>query len=542
MYQKHSAPYWGRDAMRLCGLLTGALLTLTLGASTAMAQGGGEGQGESLRSFEVGDIQDQMELDITPVPVGMGALFVPSMTDPALEPTVTVLSNGNRVASGKPGKRIVLPPGDYIVRFGSGASDVRPEQSVRVIEGVTSPIEPFFGAVRITAVDTDGRPVEVPYVIASLDGKTVYDDGKTAEDASYSSTQTWIVKPGRYNIALGGDLEAERGRFATMVTPGQVLRYRLVVEDDELLRVEFAQREVVVEPSIWRLRWVIGGDFGFERTENNLASFNGDALRIGAFTKASIGLDTGNHLAQTNIGLDETWLALDSQIGQGLPLQKINDELNLEMLYNYRLGGIIGPYVRVAGSTAFFDTYVYPEQDTTITRFNRDGEAVGRTTANSGDEVKLFDSFAPLLVQETAGIGLTFVDNDVITFIIRGGVGARQSYYQGGVFVLGSNATILNVEALEDKQQLGGAASAVFGLRLGDAFSLSSSLGSFIPQEQIVSGEAFKPVYRLDNTAALSLGKFASLVYDVTLRRDDVQIDQMQMRQNISLRLQHTLF
>lgn len=535
MFPKHYVQVPGRICSALC-----FSLALTSFASPIMAQE--EGAGTNLDAFEVGKLQDQMELDITPVPVGMGALFIPSMTDPALEPVVTVLSNGNRVASGKPGKRIVLPPGDYIVRFGSGEADSRPEKSVRVIEGVTSPVEPFFGAVRITAVDKDGRPVEVPYTIASLDGKIQYTGVKTAEDGSYSATQTWIIPAGRYNIALGKTADGETNRFATVISDGQVLRYRLVVDDDELQRVEFAQKEVVVEPSIWRFRWVIGGDFGFERTENNLASFNGDAMRIGASTNASIGLDTGNHLAQTNIGLDETWLALDSSVGEGLPLQKINDELSLEILYNYRLGGIVGPYVRASGSTAFFDTNLYLDDDTTITYFDDQGEQINRRTATRGDEVRLLQGFAPLFVQEDAGVGLTFVDNDVVTFIIRGGVGARQSYYRGGGFVTYSDANTINVENLTDKEQFGGAASAVFGLRLGDVFSLSSSFGSFVPQDQILSGAEFAPVYRLDNTAALSLGKFAALVYDVTLRRDDVQIDQMQLRQNISLRFQHTLF
>jgi hypothetical protein len=499
-------------------------------------------EGADLDAFEVGKLQDQMELDITPVPVGMGALFVPSMTDPALEPVITVLSNGSRVASGKPGKRIVLPPGQYIVRFGSGEATSRPERSISVIEGVTTPVEPFFGAVRITAVDTDGRPVSVPYVIESLDGKISFGPSKTAEDGGYTSTKTMIVPAGRYNIALGKTIDTESNRFATVVAEGQVLRYRLVVDDDQLSRVEFAQREVVAEPSIWRFRWVLGGDFGFERTENNLAAFNGDALRVGAFMDSTIGLDTGNHLALTNIRLDETWLALESQVGQRLPLQKINDELSLEVLYNYRLGGIIGPYVRASGSTAFFDTYLYPDQAITVTTSDRDGSDVTVRTVDAGDELRLFQGFAPMLIQEDAGIGLTFVDNDVITFIVRGGVGARQSTYRGGGFVTNSSGQEVAIERLEDKQDFGAAASAVFGLRLGGVFSLDSRFTSFMPQEQVFQEEDFGPVYRFDNTAALSLGKFAALVYDITLRRDDVQIDEMQMRQNISLRLQYTLF
>lgn len=525
-----------RRWMRYGVVSLSALVVLT-SATVASAQ-----QGEDLDAFEVGKLQDQMELDITPVPVGMGALFIPSMTDPSLEPRVLVYSGGDRVATGSPGKRIVLPPGDYRVVFGSGDEATRAERTVRVTEGVTSPVDPFFGAVRITAVDRSGRPVATRYVISRSDGAITWKPARTSEEGSYSTTPTWILAPGRYNIALGGRADTDDDRFAVSIAPGEVLRYRLVVDDDELVRVEFAEREVLVEPSIWRLRWVIGGDFGLERTSSQLASFNGDALRLGAYTNTTLGLDTGNHLALTNIRLDESWLALESEVGQGLPLQKLTDEFSVEVLYNYRLGGIIGPYVRASGRTSFFDTYLYPGQDMDLTIQNSDGTPSSTRTAVAGDDFRLMQGFAPLFAQEGVGVGLTFVDNDYVSFIVRGGAAARQSYYRGGTFIQSATASTATLVILDDKQDLGGEATAVFGLRLGGVFSLESSFESFVPQGQIFSGDDFKPVYRFDNTVALSLGRFAALVYDVTLRRDDVQIEQMQIRQNLSLRLTHTLF
>lgn len=506
-------------------------------ASPALAQQ----QGERLDAFEMGKLQDQMELDITPVPVGMGAIFVPSLTDPSLEPRVIVFSGGDRVASGSPGKRIVVPPGRYRVVFGAGPDDARAARDVEVVEGVTSPVEPFFGGVRVTAINTSGRPVEAEYVIASLDGETVWEPRETSEEASYNETPTWILPPGRYVLALGDDPEAEQGTMAFSVAEGEVLRYRLVVDGDRLARVEFAEREVVVEPSIWRLQWVLGGDFGLERTRRQLASFNGDALRVGAFTNTTVGLDTGNHLALMTVRLDESWIALESDFGRGLPLQKLTDELDLELLYNYRLGGIIGPYVRASGRTSFFDTSYFPDRDVTLTFRNSSGEQVIRT-ASRGDTVSLFKAFTPLIVQEGVGLGLTFVDNRAVTFIVRGGAAARQSWYNGGSIILDETNGRLDLLRLDDKQNLGAEATAVFGLRLGGVFSIESSFESFLPQEQLVGGEELSPVYRLDNTVALSVGQFAAIVYDLTFRRDDQQIEDNQVRHNLSLRLQHTLF
>jgi hypothetical protein len=523
----------------LWGVLVAVMLGVTLTDTTeAMAQE----QGANLDSFQMGKLQDQLELDVTPVPVGMGALFVPSLTDPTLEPRVIVFSGVDRVASGTTGKRIVLPPGTYRVVFGAGPEQARATREVRVVEGVTTPLEPFFGAVRVTAVNTKGRPVPTEYVIASRGNDTVWGPRDTAEDASYNKTPTWILPPGRYTIALGDDPETDESRFVISVGEGEVLRYRLVVDNEKIVRVEFAEREVVVEPSIWRLQWVLGGDFGFERTSRQLASFNGDALRIGAYTNATVGLDTGNHLALLNVRLDESWIALESEFGRGLPLQKLTDELNTQLLYNYRLGGIVGPYVRASGRTSFFDTYYFPERDVTYQTTDADGDVSSPREADPGDEVTLFNRFYPLILQEGAGIGLTFVDNKYVTFIVRGGAAARQSFYNGGRFITSIDTGRVNMLRLSDKQDYGGEATAVFGLRFGGVFSLESNFESFLPQDQIFQQTTFRPVYRLDNTVALSLGPFAALVYDLTFRRDDTQIEDMQIRHNLSLRIQSTLF
>ena len=449
-----------------------ALFTLVALASTSPALA--QSEGASLDAFEVGKIQDQMELDVTPVPVGMGAVFVPSLTEPTLEPRIIVFSGTDRVASGQPGKRIVLPPGSYRVVYGAGPEEARASREVRVVEGVTTPLEPFFGGVRITAVNTAGRPVETKYVLAALGNNTVWPVRETSEAGSYNKTETWILPPGRYTLALGADPSADEGRIAFSLAQGEVLRYRMVVDGDKLVRVDFAEREVVVEPKIWRFQWVLGGDFGFERTSRQLASFNGDALRIGAYTNATAGLDTGNHLALLSLKLDESWLALESEFGRGLPLQKLTDELNMQLIYNYRLGGIIGPYMRASGRTSFFKTYYFPEEDVTIETRDIDGDVVVRS-ASRGDDVRLSTPLYPLITQEGVGLGLTFIDNDIFTFIVRGGGAARQSRYNGARLITGSQNGRVQMLRLADKQDFGGEATALVGLRLGGIFSVESS-------------------------------------------------------------------
>lgn len=522
----------------LCGLVSVFSAWAPGLSAPAFAQ---QAQGESAQAFEAGSTQEQLELDLTPVPVGMGAIFVPSLTDPKLEPPVMVFQGEDRVAIGRTGQRLVVPPGRYRVVVGHGSLAQRASKEIEIIDSVTTPLEGLFGAVRITAVDRDGRPIEQDYIITALDQRSSWGPTRTSEKPDYVATSTWALPEGRYAIALGDDAQREESRFVFTVRAGEVLRYRLVVDDERLLRTEFASSQIVVEPKIFKLSWVIGADGGLERTSRQLTSFNGDTIRLGAFTKASFALDTGNHLAQLSLGLDESWLGLESRFGRGLPLQKVTDEASAELLYNYRLGGILGPYARATVATAFFPTILHPERDTTLSIRDINGDVTTRTAA-AGDELRLFDSLNPLALQEGVGLGLTILNNKYLSMSLRGGGAARQVSYNGGLYleqVRGDNLTLVK---LADKQSFGAEATALFGLRLGQTFSYSATFNAFVPKEQVLNDDEFLPVYRLDNNVALSLGRFAALVYTATFNRDDTQIEQTQFRHNLTLRLQHTLF
>lgn len=509
---------------------------LTLCPLVAVAQ-----EGAKLDAYEVGKLEDQLALDVTPVPVGMGALFVPSLTDPTLEPRVQVFSGAQRVALGSPGKRIVLPPGRYKVTFGQGPLAARASADVEIVDSVTTPLSPFFGAVRFTAADLDGRPIAQRYTLSSLDGTRVWDSKDTSELADYVSTPTWILPPGQYVLALGNDADGEESRFAFAVHPGEVLRYQLVVDDDRLVRTEFAQAELLVEPSIFKLEWVIGADAGLDRTQRQSSAFNGESLRIGAFTRARLGIDTGNNLAQLTVRLDQSWIGLESLAGRGLPLQKLNDELNAELLYNYRLGGIIGPYVRATGRTSFFDTNLYPERPTTvITRDSAGGSS--REEVGRADTVRLMEGWRPFVAQEGVGLGLALLNNEVIDLSLRGGVAARQSRYNKGRILIDADDDTFTTLQLDSSDLYGLEGTAVLGLRFGDVFGYQTYFDVFMPQDQLLDDAELRPVYRWGNTVTLSVGRFAAIVYDGMLHRDDVQIEDMQQRHTLSLRLQHTLF
>ena len=488
-------------------------------------------------------VRDQLDEDVTPLPAGMAALFVPSLTDAALEPVVIVLHGSDRVAAGRTGERIVLPPGTYRVMVGQGPRTGRAMTDVKVLDGITTPVPAFFGALRVALIDASGHRQGAMYVVASEDGRDVYGPirAPVGENAA-ADTTTWLLPPGNYTFALGKDPETQRDAFAFRITKGEAIRYRVVLDDGRILRTEFGETDFVERQGIWRLRWALGATATLSSHQNQFTGLNGSSAQLGAFSRLEGGLDTGNHLALLRFNVDEAFLGLDSAFGADVPLRSITNEAEAELLYNYRIGGILGPYARGLARTSFFEDEYFPDEDVVLQTRSESGELVDQGVASRNDRVNLFGAFAPLTIQEGVGLGLTFVDNEDVSLTVRGGVAARQAMYRDGRFVESREGATVTLVRLEDNERYGGELTATAGFRISDVIAYETRFDSFVPSEQIADGDEVRPIFRWDNTIPLRLSRGASLVYTFSLRRDELAIDELQTLQGLAVRFQHVLF
>lgn len=496
--------------------------------------------GSPLAQKESGSISDQLDMDITPIPIGMGALFVPSLTDAGREPAVLVYYGDERVAWGRTGERIVVPPGEYKVVVGHGELEDRPQTTVRVVDQVTTPVKPFFGAIRISAVNGDYKPVEIDYVIEDGDGRSL-GAGGTADSSKYKNTKTWLLPAKTLVIGLENGDEATRNAISVSLAPGQVLRYRLIMDGNRLVQAQLAERELAHEAKWWRLRWVIGGDASYTQLDGQLGSYNGEYIRAGLFTRASLGIDHGANLALANIDIDESWISITDRPDGERTLQKFTDEVSLELLYNVRLAGIIGPYIRGQARTSLFLTKYTPVQNTVMTIEEIDGGTSSKGIVG-GKDVQLFEAFKPLDARAAGGIGISFVDNQWVTASLRVGAAYRAARYNKGLFLKDFEDTTITAIELADDNSLGAEGGAKLELRLGQNLSVGSELDFFMPLDQLTGDEDQNPVFRLDTSATISINQFLALTYNFYVRQDAYEIDENQISQFVSLRLTHTLF
>jgi hypothetical protein len=484
------------------------------------------------RTYEAGSLQEQLAKDMTPIPSGMASLFVPSLSSSVVEPRVVVLLNGKRIASGTTGSRILVPPGEYEVVVGAGVKEGRAMKRVRAAMGETVVVDSFFGGLRIQAVDADGNPIEVEYTIGRHRSPLSYASTMTQEVQTYEQTPTWLLPAGLYTIALGDDTDTDTDSFVVSVHADELLHYQLVVDDDHLVKADI-QTEIV-EPSanVFTGRLVIGGDLGATQSTAQPAAVDLTSVRLGGFVNAQFGVDYG-------------WAWVFDERRTYAPFNKIFDDARLELLYNFRLGRIVGPYARALANGAVFPTWRTLTGDRAVQTVDKDGVIINQEAIAKGNDVNLMASGGALNGQISAGIGITAVDIKQVSLLLRVGPAVRAGYYQGGKIVKSDDGSTLVIKRLEDPRYVGGELTAVGGLRLFDMFSYETTLDVFAPFQQLTFSDGvsgFDPIYRWDNTVAFNVSSFFDVFYRSTVWNWDLQAEQAAIYQGVGLRISTNLF
>lgn len=517
------------------------------GATTITTEGLARADEGQSRTELADPARDQLDADLTIVPDGYGALFVPALeSDLDPEASVIVELDGETLSVGKLGQRIPLPPGHYRALVGTGPREARSASEIVVVAGETTTLAPSYGVMRISIVDPNGKPEDETYVVGALDTGRSYGPFRPSFKPGQRASIALYLPPGRYVFALGKDPKARDNSVAVLVAAGDVLHYRVVVEDGRIMRTEFGEAATVREPSIFKVRWTLAADGTLGSRLNQLSSYNGDALTLGAYTRLDLGIDTGRHLAEASLLADFAAVGILSSNGASeFPIQKVTDDVRAEVLYNYRLGGVAGPYAHATGYTSLFPTRYYAPVDLRAVTTNEAGNVVRDEAFRKGDDYRLFPELGPLVVQEGAGIG-TKVDLETFRFAFRGGLAARQAFFFDGRAITSQAGTNLNLLQLDDVKTLGVEATAMCGITVRNLLDIDSRLDGFLGENQF--GSLFKdegkyrPVYRWDTTASLKLSRHVALVYTLGLRRDTQALEKDQISHSLRLRLQWSVF
>lgn len=414
-------------------------LVLALSVLTAPALAGG-----SPYLPEAPPPRVQVLHDRTPIPADQGALFVPALTEAALEPSVLLL-DGEEVREIAVGQRVALPPGRYVVLVGSSDPSLSEGSTVEVVAGRTAIAPVRWGALRVEIVDRKLRVHDAPYVLTHVES------GREVELPERLQTEqgasTWLLAPGLYRLAQPNGRGEDRPDFLTVHVPAAGVAHLRVFMDR---RTGFIQGGGVVGPEqvlpadaeeapegIWTGKATVGVQGNLSQT-SGLPGFPDQTLASGSlFLDGTGGIWSQRHhlLLDLRAEQGQQYVAMANQ--SALPLIKANDTLSAGALYSFQLNQGAGLYIRGAGETQLFDTWGIAPEDVELAIRERDGSVSYRQIEAAG-RFKLADGLDPLVLRAGAGLQTSLVNRKHLELSLRAGPGYRW-YGYGGVLVAEDN-------------------------------------------------------------------------------------------------------
>jgi hypothetical protein len=388
---------------------------------------------------------EQLAADTTDVPAGMGALFVPAMTNGIDEPEALVYQGQQQVGAGPNGRRIVLPPGNYTLRVGSAPLNQMVTIPVEVTAGNTTLVPVTWGALVVEVVDENNIPHRGSYELIQVSDRQPYTVGFGADTLVGERIRTLLVRPGLYRVVRPGSNYRARTDFSTVLVPeSSVVYFKLVLDPDDgtLLGAGVVPPEelgIVTSASGWNRSYSIGIGLPFASTKDVVGASNQTSIGLDTTFDFYLRYDKNKNYFSSIFELEEGFVNIDPQDFEPLPLQKTNDRMRFDLLYTRFLSSRIGPYVRFGLLTNLFESNVLVTEPTVVTKNMLDGsQTTELVDANS--DFKVGDGFAPVLLREGAGFNFRLVRSRLASLDWRAGLGFRQNHYNGS-FVQDSATT-----------------------------------------------------------------------------------------------------
>jgi len=483
--------------------------------------------------------EEQLAADEQEIPLGKGALFVPSMTDPLNEPALMLIGEQSSEIGELPtGRRVMLDPGHYVVIATSSTPDQGVSQAVTVEDGQTTVVDVTWGALRVEVVDNRRVPHRQGYEIIRAEDRQPYGTGFGADTLQGEKLRTWFLPPGVYRIVRPGSNYRALRDFATVyVPPGGFVRFRLVLDRDT---GEFQGSGVILPgefgspkgPNSKWFRSLVLGAVGSWLQQQNVVGTNNQRTATGTlFLDGQLAYNNASHSASALLQIEEGASQITPQQGAPLPIVKSQDRVRLDLLYTYFLRPRIGPYVRAAAETQAFRTPVLVSEDTVVSRQFANGD-VAQQFVPANSTYIVADAWEPTIVREGVGLNMRVLNRRWLTLNWRLGVGLRQNRF-GGAWVVADDPSTDAVEHLEvaSFDQEGLESTIVASARLSGFLAYATDL------ELFTAFDTFdQPTIEWRNTLTLRLSRNLSVNYLLNLERVPVVVEANQLEQSVLLR------
>lgn len=446
-------------------------------------------------------VAEQVAADKSLIGVGQGALFIPTMTSPELEPKVEIYSRtGDFLKTVQTGKRIVLDPGVYKVRVGQEESSV--EFNTGVLEGQTRVLNVKWGGLVVEVLDNEATYLNESYDIYDLEDGSLIGRGYGQEEDRLQNLKTWLLKPGVYKITRSG-VSGNTGEYITVrIDEGRMSTIEIIIDTDADLLLgggELSQKRTRASTKHWNHQVALGGAISFESNKQNdgttqkLFSWNSDLRLRSRFDNQSI------------FGVNETRLRLSMRKEDDGKLIATGDDIYARTLWVRRLTDWVGPYVRMRASSHLVET-VLTVEDSVYTFIDEQGDGIdGRHFED--EQVVIQPSLSPRILAEGLGVNFDIFSGTHFEWNLQTGFAARQ-LWQDSVWVIANKEGTL-WEKGEESFTEGVELSSEIQLRLPFRLKADFRVGIYSPNASTSFKEIVLEEFSFD--LRLGLSKYAEL-------------------------------
>jgi hypothetical protein len=423
-------------------------------------------------------VEEQLARDRALIPLGKGAVFVPTYSEPRREPEISVFSpSGKLVKNGQTGERILLDSGSYSLKIGSGTLVQQIRVDVAVEEGHTTVVPADWGGLIVETLTGEGAYIDGQYEVIRMEKWIIYGKGHGLKEERLQDIKTWLLPPGLYRISKPGEgFNSLRNYITVQINPGELSQVE-VIYDKEIggdiisggLKSLNARLKVGRN---WTYGLRAGGNINLTRKTDD-ANVRNEGMQVFSDLRMKAIFDNIQYLGTTDLLLQDNFSK-----ERGRRFNVTSDLAELRTNWIRRLNNWLGPYIR-----AKVDTHIFPrkaETDTVVIveTVDSSGIPVKRIVSRdtSGDFL-VAPSFDPINLGEGIGVNVEFISKYYLEATAQLGMAARQSLVDYSYLA----QTGVEYTRSEDTYEIGAEATLNGTLRLGSQMALDLRMELFAP-------------------------------------------------------------
>ena len=466
----------------------------------------------------------QIASDPTLIPKGKGYLFVPAMTKSEDEPSYRIRQQGKDIAEARPGTGVLLDPGFYDVRIGSGTiSQMIRKKKIPIIEGQTTMLKPDWSGLVINVIDESRTSINESYELYEEKNQENFGQGFGIEEERGDQVRTWLLKPGTYSVLKVGDNFTTTRKFSVRLLPEELTEINLVIDDDTAEIVGFyppsLQRRTTLSTDNWNTQWEFSGSTLFN-TSQNTSGQDRSSVSVSTQVHNRSLFSSRRHFANLRLIIEEG----ATKEGKDA-FRKSIDNFEIRATYIYRISQRLGPYLRGVINTELFDKEVRFETPRDFTLKKANNELLRTVPAITN--ITLQPAFSPFVMRQGIGINSQLFRSFPLNVDLRIGLGARQTYVNDS-YVL--NDDQISATRLNNVSSTGLEALLILDARLAKFLNFDSEFDLLTPSRDLDTW-----VFKWENRLRIFLVKFINIDIVADFEREET-LKRLQARQQILLR------